>query len=310
MNPIPNSVHVCSLQTSAIKKIAQQAVEEAENGDMVTAYRLKWLNVAMEYNRQKQMQYVFANLGSKGKSPAFRAIRMRPFWHMWRKESLRIDWNEIRENIDRKMMIQDLSETTRYFESQRIELACRAFAQSPAILQLPLADIVNSKKVKELYTFQTPGSVRPGYYNQGYNYVESAALSTFSDVSDSEPQTESVDPWDRPLEEEFVELAEERGFIEQQKQAEQKVEDRDVPIDEPEEKVENKSENIQNEQVEKKEEPIEKSAKPQSSKKKNVLYIIIALIAIAILCAASFIAYKQFYVAQAPPAEPKPVSNK
>ena len=61
IQPIQNAVHVCSLNTSWIKRIAKQAVEEAENGDKITAYRLMWLNVAMAYNQKVQLQYIYQN---------------------------------------------------------------------------------------------------------------------------------------------------------------------------------------------------------------------------------------------------------
>ena len=212
IKPIHNAVHVCSLNTSWLKRIAKQAVEEADAGEKVTAYRLMWLNVAMAFNRQVQMQYILKNLGSKGKSPKFRAIRMGTFWHRWKREVLRGDWATLRECVDMRVIQSDLRDSSRFFESQRIELAARAFQNSPFLKNMPISDILTPRPVDNVYAFTTPGSNRPGYYNQGYNYVESTALSTMSDVSDSETETQELDPWDRPLEEQFKEKAVERKF--------------------------------------------------------------------------------------------------
>lgn len=212
IKPIRNAVHVCSLNTSAIKRIAEQAVERAEEGDKDAAYRLRWLTVAMEYNRQNQMQYIFQNLGSKEKSPKFRAVRMNPFWHQWKRESLRKDWSLIRESVDQRLVSADLKESSRFFESQRVELAARSFMNSDLFKKMPISDVLTSKPVEVIFPFQTPGSTRPGYFNQGYNYVESAALSSMSDVSDSETEDPNIDPWEKPLEEQFKEKAAERQF--------------------------------------------------------------------------------------------------
>ena len=212
IKPIHNAVHVCSLNTSWLKRIAKQAVEEADAGEKVTAYRLMWLNVAMAFNRQVQMQYILKNLGSKGKSPKFRAIRMGTFWHKWKREVLRTDWATLRECVDMRVIQSDLRDSSRFFESQRIELAARAFQNSPFLKNMPISDILTPRPVDNVFAFTTPGSNRPGYYNQGYNYVESTALSTMSDVSDSETETQELDPWDRPLEEQFKEKAVERRF--------------------------------------------------------------------------------------------------
>jgi hypothetical protein len=212
IKPIRNAVHVCSLNTSAIKRIAAQAVESAEDGDKDTACRLRWLAVAMEYNRHTQMQYIFQTLGSKEKSPKFRAVRMGPFWQQWKRQSLRSDWATIRECVDKRAIGTDLKYSSRFFESQRVELAARAFQNSEFLKKMPISAILTPKPVEALYPFTTPGSTRPGYFNQGYNYVESAALTTMSDVSDSETETQEIDPWDRPLEDRFKEKAAERHF--------------------------------------------------------------------------------------------------
>lgn len=213
MKPVRSAVHVCSLSVSAIKAIAEQAIEEAENGQMITAYRLQWLNIAMEYNRQKQMQYILRNLGAKSKSPKFRAIRMNAFWHQWKREVLRSDWATIRQAVDRKMIEYDIRDKGNFFSSQRIELAARSFIQTAPVLNTPIDDIVNIKKVKPLYAFQTPSAHKPGYFNKGYNYCESNDITqTISDVSDSTIESTEVDTDDQSLTEKFKQLAETRGF--------------------------------------------------------------------------------------------------
>ncbi|EAY05665.1 hypothetical protein TVAG_216410 [Trichomonas vaginalis G3] len=213
MKPVRSAVHVCSLSVSAVKAIAEQALEEAEKGEMITAYRLQWLNIAMEFNRQRQMQYIMKNLSSKGKSPKFRAIRMNSFWHKWKREVLRSDWGTIRQAVDRKMIDYDIRDKGNFFSSQRIELAARNFIQLPAVVNTPIDAIVNIKAVKPLYAFQTPGAHKPGYFNKGYVYCESNDITqTISDVSDTTIDSTAVDTDDQPFTEKFKQLAQERGF--------------------------------------------------------------------------------------------------
>ena len=324
IKPIHNAVHVCSLNTSAIKRIAQQAVEEADAGEKVTAYRLMWLNVAMAFNRQFQMQYILQHLGSKGKSPKFRAVRLGPFWHRWKREVLRSDWATIRENVDRRIIQTDLRDSSRFFESQRIELAARSFQSSSFMKNMPINDILTPRAVDAVFPFATPGSNRPGYFNQGYNYVESTALSTMSDISDSETETQELDPWDRPLEDQFKEKAVERKFKnvnftqdpkakreenQQSKENEEMTKSRNVPgIDNPPEKVQiPETDNKENEPKEKAKkaetEPVINNSAPPKSKSITKIAIAGAAVAIILVLIYLFV-LKDFNVANVGKATP------
>lgn len=192
-------MHVCSLSLSPMRKI-EEALKEAERTqDDELKNRMLWLQVSMEFNRTKQIQYIFQHLSSKKNSPKFRVIRLNAFWHKWKREALRLDWGFLRDLVDRKSIDLSLEERHEYFNSQRVELAARTFMNRNEIKNPRLCDILNIKPVESIYSFSTPGSNRPGYYNAGYNYIESAALTTLSDVSISSSETEDVNPWDKPL---------------------------------------------------------------------------------------------------------------
>ena len=213
IKPIHNAVHVCSLNTSWLKRIAKQAVEEADAGEKVTAYRLMWLNVAMAFNRQVQMQYILKNLGSKGKSPKFRAIRMGTFWHRWKREVLRGDWATLRECVDMRVIQSDLRDSSRFFESQRIELAARAFLRLDVVKHTPIDDIVNIKPLKPVWSFESPKGIRPGYLNQVLDLCGSTQITTMSELpSVTASQATETSYYDKPFQERFKELAQQRGF--------------------------------------------------------------------------------------------------
>jgi len=192
-------IHVCSLSTSHLTKIKQQIDGFSTSKDKRLKYRLQWLNVSMEYNRQCQIQNIFQHLGSKANHPRFRVVKMKPFWHQWKKEILRYSWAEFREKVDQRSIETTLTQKQTHFSNQRIELASRAFLKHVSITNPPIKDLLNQKDSSTLTNFQIPASNRPGFFNLGYNYCESEAVRTFSDFPDSETEDEKMEPWERPL---------------------------------------------------------------------------------------------------------------
>ena len=210
--PMPSRIHVCSLSISALRKIEKQEMEDEER-DRETNYKLKWLRVAMTYNRILQLQYIYKTLHNKGKSPQFRAVRMNPFWHRWKKEVLRSDWATLRECVDRRMANREIDDKSNFLQSQRIELAARHFIRLDVVKKVPIDDIVNTKPLKPVWSFEQPKGIRPGYLNQVLDLCASTQITTMSELpSNTTTQSTETDYYDKPFQERFKELAQQRGF--------------------------------------------------------------------------------------------------
>lgn len=217
-------VHACSLSISVIKRINDQLEEEKNNGDPDTLRRLKWLEVAMVYNRQLQLKYIYETLGNKGNAPEFRAVRMSQFWHQWKRESLRSDWAILRQCVDRRMATREINDKSNFLESQRIELAARHFLGLDKVKKMPTDEIINIKPLEPVYSFVTPKAILPGFYNQVVDLAESTQVTTMSrdieGISTTTTSTMDSDDDGKTLAERFKELAAERGFVDDENQFE------------------------------------------------------------------------------------------
>ena len=210
--PMPSRIHVCSLSISALRRIEKQEMED-EQQNRETNLKLKWLRVAMTYNRILQLQYIYKTLHNKGKSPQFRAVRMNPFWHRWKKEVLRSDWSILRECVDRRMANREITDKSNFLQSQRIELAARAFLRLDVVKHTPIDDIVNIKPLKPVWSFESPKGIRPGYLNQVLDLCGSTQITTMSELpSVTASQATETSYYDKPFQERFKELAQQRGF--------------------------------------------------------------------------------------------------
>lgn len=194
-------IHVCSLSMSPLTNVRKElarALEELTTHDSeetadplnnpVTydVNRLRWVELSIEYNRQVQLQSVFQQLGNKGNSPRFRAVRMKPLFNAWKREILRANWRDVREALDSKALGQRLDNKKEKFAEQRAELTARSFAQKDTVKEPEISGLVNYKHALEILdSFQTPASVRPGFDNQFLDYCASSAVTTISEVPPS-----------------------------------------------------------------------------------------------------------------------------
>ena len=134
-------IHVCSLSMSALGNIKKEMrdvdqkyrslppQERARDVTLnLTVNRLRWANLALEYNRFTQLQFVYNHLGDKGSSPEMRQVKMRPLFKAWKREVLRQKWQEVREALDSAGIERRFARKKMGFDSQRAELAGRSLS--------------------------------------------------------------------------------------------------------------------------------------------------------------------------------------
>lgn len=185
-------VHVCSLSTSTLPRI-QQSIDDLKNdGDRDTQYRLKWLKVAMKFNIQQQMQYIYEHCGSRGKDPKFRQIRLRRFYNQWIRQCTRDDWNDLMIKVVHQNALQSIRETKAELLRGRSEIAARNFAKSAVANFCPLIKLISTKdedncdiaikKLDFLLSYENPITCRPGYNNRGIEFLATNEVRTLSEV--------------------------------------------------------------------------------------------------------------------------------
>ena len=181
-------VHVCSLSTSALPRI-QASIDDVDATE-IDKHRLMWLKVAMTINRQTQLQSLYSHLGSKGKDPKFRQIRMSAFWNQWKRQSIRADWNQLLLDINHKNALDQVHLNKLTMDRQRSEIAARNFVKAldTTPIDNPLSYLFTKEKVSYLYSYENPVSCRPGFYNRGIDFLASSAIRTLSEapVTDDE----------------------------------------------------------------------------------------------------------------------------
>ena len=198
-------VHVCSLSMSVLKEVKKELREVEEKYRSMTQEeqttdvyindklnRLRWTNLSMEYNRFSQLQYVYNRLGDKGANPRFRQVKMKPLFNAWKREVLRQKWREAREAIDTAGIQKRLSLRKMNFDSQRAQLAAKALSGLDFLNEPPLAGLVElNEDLNNLLSYQSPQSVSLGFFNQGYDFVTTNGVKTFTDIPTSELSADS-----------------------------------------------------------------------------------------------------------------------
>jgi hypothetical protein len=181
-------IHVCSLSTSALPRI-EKSIKETE--DAHNKLRLKWLNVAMKYNMQTQLQSLYTHLGSKEKHPKFRAIRMRTFWRQWKRQTTRDDWHNIFEDLRHKNVLNQIHFNKVMMDRQRSEIAARNFVNNPLAQFSPIEALFTNKPVNYLYLYENSAACRPGLANQEIDFLTSSAVRTLSEAPTMTDDNES-----------------------------------------------------------------------------------------------------------------------
>ncbi|EAY17543.1 hypothetical protein TVAG_453710 [Trichomonas vaginalis G3] len=185
-------VHVCSLSTSALSRIQKNIDNLSSDDKKDIKHRLMWLKVAIKYNIQEQTQYIYNHCGMKGKDPKFRAIRMAPFYHQWKRQCTRDDWNDLLVRLTHKNALVSIRETMGELHRGRSEIAARNFAKSSVANFCPLISLISSKnddncdlamkKLDNLISYENPITCRPGYNNRGIEFLATDAVRTLSTV--------------------------------------------------------------------------------------------------------------------------------
>ena len=198
-------VHVCSLSMSVLKEVKKELREVEEKYRSMTQEeqttdvyindklnRLRWTNLSMEYNRFSQLQYVYNRLGDKGANPRFRQVKMKPLFNAWKREVLRQKWREARAALDTAGIQKRLSLRKMNFDNQRAQLAAKALSGLDFLNEPPLAGLVElNDDLNNLLSYQSPQSVSLGFFNQGYDFVTTNGVKTFTDIPTSELSADS-----------------------------------------------------------------------------------------------------------------------
>lgn len=277
-------IHVCSLSMSPLTAV-QKDMKEVEKqyyalspeqrekdvamNDKIN--RLRWVQLSIEYNRQIQLQYVYQHLGDKGNNPRFRQVRMKPLFKAWKREILRQKWQEVRKAVDTKALDQRLTRKFDAFSAQRAELAARSIARGNYMEDPPLKGLIDfAGPLAALNAFQTPESNQTDFYNKGYDYIQSSAVNTISEIPTTEAGIE--DPIGN---EEIKQRLMSRGL---------KIQDELVEMPDAEEEIK-KNQEMQRERAQKKDSG---SSDNKSGGSKTFIFILI-IVGIAIAAAAAFI---------------------
>lgn len=182
LTQMSGKVHVCSLSMSCLTRI-NNVIHEIEGEDISheDKLRLRWLQVAMSFNRQKQLQYIYAQCGSKGNDPKFRSIRMRSFMNQWKRQVIRDDLIEHLKILRHNHHMEQIKATKMQMIAQRSEISARKFPKTVMLDQMTLSSLFTPKEsINRLNAFEAPTTCRPGYYNRGYQFLETTAVRTLS----------------------------------------------------------------------------------------------------------------------------------
>ncbi|EAY22233.1 hypothetical protein TVAG_094080 [Trichomonas vaginalis G3] len=199
-------IHVCSLSMSPLTAVQKDMREVEKQYNALTPEqrekdvsmndkinRLRWVQLSIEYNRQIQLQYVYQHLGDKGNNPRFRQVRMKPLFNAWKREILRQKWLEVRKAVDTKALDQRLTRKFDAFSAQRAELAARSVARCDFLKDPPLKGLIDiADPLAALSAFQTPDSNQTDFYNKGYDFVQSSAVNTISELPTQETNEEPL----------------------------------------------------------------------------------------------------------------------
>ena len=177
----PCRIHVCSLSTSALPRI-QASIDQTDAANEDIKFRLMWLKVAVKLNMQTQLQSLYSHLGSKGKDPRFRSIRMATFWRQWKRQTIRDDWQNIFLDLRHKNALNEIHSNKIMIDRQRSEISARNFVKTPIAQYSPLESLFNNKQLSYLYAYENPVACRPGYYNRGIDFLASSAVRTLSEA--------------------------------------------------------------------------------------------------------------------------------
>jgi len=178
-----SNLHVCSLSLTVLSKIHNRLSELTDENDVGQKYRLYWIDIAMRYNQQQKLQFVYNHLGSKGHDPRFRLIRMRPAFNEWVRQSKRAEWKDISETMIHKNIQMQIKERKKVLVAQRSELAARHFARSDIAMFSPLKALFHQENevLKTLEDFVDPHLDE--LEENSVDFCSSSAMKTLSDVS-------------------------------------------------------------------------------------------------------------------------------
>lgn len=289
-------VHVCSLSmsplTEAQKDLAaitakyEKLSPEQRDADEVLncqINRARWVELAIEYNRNKQLQNVYKHLGDKATNPEFRNFKLRKVIKDWKRELLRSKWQEVAQVINLGKQEKKISEKKDVFTLQRAQLSAKAFATKLPIDQDIFVGILGANQsVEELFSFVTPEAMASTFRNaEELNFMASEACTDISTVPETQEE-ESNNP-------EFIEEMKRR--IQKKQEEEQKIVEEEKAMQiEAEKSFRRRALNEEYAGRPQDEENTENKNEAQPPKSNNV--IIIAVIAIIVLLIAAFIFFR------------------
>jgi hypothetical protein len=193
-------IHVCSLSMSPLTeakrnlevitaKYEMMNPEERTNDEMINnqVNRARWVELAIEYNRNIQIQYVYQHLGDKGTKPEFRQLKIKNALKNWKRELLRLKWKDAANNLNAKSNEKSINKKKENFSFQRSEIAGKSFAYGtsfdPELLN-GLLDVDSS--IEELFGFQMPQLNTSIPVHDNIEFESSGACTEFSTIPPTE----------------------------------------------------------------------------------------------------------------------------
>lgn len=197
-------IHVCSLSLSPLYDVQKQLKEKLDRYEQMNSderthdkdlndeiNQLRWVDIAMQYNRQIKLQNVLHHLGDKGSNPSLRQVKIRPVFAAWKREVLRQRWEEVVGRTSNQALAARLSKKFETFSNQRSQVAAKSMSNLDLITDKPIIDLLDIDAASiALDSFQTKESQKPENLDQGLNFMASSAVGTFSEIPTAETMEE------------------------------------------------------------------------------------------------------------------------
>jgi hypothetical protein len=205
-------IHVCSLSLSPLNevqnklkdKLAQyerlndeERTHDKDLNDEIN--QLRWVELAMQFNRQTKLQSVLQHLGDKGSNPSLRQVKVRPVFNAWKREILRQRWQEVVGLTSNQALASRLTKRFETFSNQRSQVAAKSITNLNLITDKPIIDLLGIDEACDaLDSFQTKESQKQENVDEGFDYIASSAVATITELPtaetfDSEKPKEGID---------------------------------------------------------------------------------------------------------------------
>ena len=180
---------------AAEKKFELLSEEERAKDELLccSVMRLRWTELSMEYNRNIQLKYVYSQLGDKASNPKFRQVKIRSVLGSWKRELLRQKWYDVRNMLNANALGKRMDKKIETFKEQRSLIAGRSIASLGFVSQPLITELIPYEDPLEcILAFGMPSTMH-FVPDRNYEYLESSAVKTISEVPTDDESIEAID---------------------------------------------------------------------------------------------------------------------